>query len=290
MAEQNAQSTEKNLSMLKKGTVDVVSEKIRQFQDSKEIHLPQDYSAENALKAAWLVLQDTKDKNGNLALSTCTTDSIANALLDMVVQGLNPVKKQCYFVVFGNKLTLMRSYFGTMAVAKMAVKAVDIDPQVVYKGDDFEYQIENGRKKFVHHKQKFENIDSENILAAYCIIKFGDGRPDYMDVMNIKQIKQAWAQGVAYKEGGNGTHQKFSEDMAKKTIINRTCKPYINSSSDDYLLLHHFNRTDEVMAELETEEEIATNANKDTIDIEAKVQPDTQGGEQSNLPLGGPGY
>jgi recombination protein RecT len=37
-------------------------------------------------------------------LQACTRDSIANALLDMAVQGLNPAKKQGYFIAYGKQL------------------------------------------------------------------------------------------------------------------------------------------------------------------------------------------
>lgn len=262
------------LALLKKDVVDVVTEKIRTFQENKELHLPSDYSVENAMKSAWLTLQETTDKDGKLALEVCTKDSIANALLDMAVQGLNPAKKQCYFVPYGKKLVLMRSYHGSKAVVKRVAKAQDVYAQVVYKGDDFVYSIENGRKKIIKHEQKIENVVSGNILAAYCVITFPDGRPDYVDIMTIDQIKKAWSQGKTYKEDGNSTHQKFDEEMAKKTVINRACKAYINASSDDSLLLYHFNRTEEAIAEAEVDEEIAENANMETIDIHGEVQSD----------------
>lgn len=107
------------LALVKRDTVDVVAEKVRQFQERGEIHFPANYSPENAMKSAWLLLQTVQDKNYKPALETCTKDSIANSLLDMVVQGLNPAKKQGYFIVYGTKLTFQRSYFGTMAVTKM---------------------------------------------------------------------------------------------------------------------------------------------------------------------------
>lgn len=91
---------------------DNVLNKVRKFQQDGQIYFPNNYSPENALKSAWLKLQEVKDKNGKLALDVCTKPSIANALLNMIIQGLNPMKNQCYFIPFGNQLTLMRSYFG----------------------------------------------------------------------------------------------------------------------------------------------------------------------------------
>ena len=82
--------------------VDTVLSKIKDFEEAGELKLPTNYSAANALKSAWLILQETKDRNDKPALVVCTKESVANALLDMVVQGLSPMKKQCYFIVYGS--------------------------------------------------------------------------------------------------------------------------------------------------------------------------------------------
>ena len=104
-----AQQPQQNLSIVQKDVVDTVLSKIKDFEEAGELKLPANYSAANALKSAWLILQETKDRNDKPALVVCTKESVANALLDMVVQGLSPMKKQCYFIVYGSKLTLQRS-------------------------------------------------------------------------------------------------------------------------------------------------------------------------------------
>ncbi|MBE3586542.1 MAG: recombinase RecT [Thermoanaerobacter sp.] len=280
----SANTTSANtLALLKKDTVDVVAAKIRQFQQSGELHLPANYSAENAMKSAWLILQSTVDKNGKPALEVCTKDSIANALLDMVVQGLNPAKKQCYFIVYGNKLVCQRSYFGSMHVIKEVAGAKDIYASVVYKGDEFEYEIKRGKKHVLKHVQKIENVSNDNIIAAYCVIEFEDGR-EYTEIMTIDQIKQAWRQSQLYKDNGNGTHQKFTDQMAMKTVINRACKAYINSSNDSHLFLRSFNRSNEIITEEEVAQEIAENANGEIIDIEGGTVTEEEPVEQAPPP------
>lgn len=264
------------LALVKKDVIDVVQNKIQEFIQRGELHLPPNYSPYNAMKSAWLTLQSTTDKNDKPALQVCTKDSIANALLDMVIQGLNPSKKQCYFVVYGNRLVCMRSYFGSMALVKNIAGAKDVWAEVVYEGDEFEYEIRKNRKHIVKHIQKIDNIKSGKIKAAYAVIEFDDGRPDYTEIMTIDQIKKAWAQGQTYKEGGNGVHQKFDDQMCKKTVINRACKAYINSSSDSNLLLEAFNRADEEKVEREVAEEIEENANSEFIDIEGEVQEEEE--------------
>ena len=95
-----------NQLAVRKETIDIVTARVREFQNKGELYFPSNYVPENALKSAWLTIQETEDKNRKPALEVCTKESIANALLSMVIQGLNPDKKQCYFIVYGNKLQL----------------------------------------------------------------------------------------------------------------------------------------------------------------------------------------
>ena len=262
------------LAIVKKDTVDVVAKKIREFQERGEIHFPANYSPDNAMKAAWLAVQAAEDKDHHPALEVCTKNSIANALLNMVVQGLTPAKKQCYFIVYGKELVCQRSYFGTMAVAKMVDPTIrDIVAQVIYEGDECEYEIDGkGRKHLVKHIQALGNINKDKIRGAYCTIIWDDGRT-FLDVMSIEQIKQAWQKSKTKPilENGsvkpNSTHSKFTADMATKTVINRACKFYINSSNDSSLVIEHFHHAEEVAEAAMIEDEIATQANQEVIDV-----------------------
>lgn len=262
------------LALVKKDVVDVVERKVQEFIHRGELSLPAGYSPENAMKSAWLILQSTIDRDKKPVLSVCTKDSIANSLLDMVVQGLNPAKKQGYFIAYGKSLVFQRSYFGTMAVAKMVDDTIaDIIAEVVYDGDEFEFEIVRGRKEITKHKQTLESINSKKIKAAYCMIIDYDGQIKKTEIMTFDEIKQAWKQSQMNPVDEKGqiksgsTHDKFMAEMAKKTVINKTCKPIINSSSDSHLLRKSAARSDEIRAEVEVAEEIEENANTTPIDI-----------------------
>lgn len=270
-------------AITKSDIVDVVAGRVRGFMERGEMHLPDNYSPENALKSAYLKLQETKDKTGKPVLSACTSPSIANSLFDMVIQGLNPAKNQCYFIAYGNQLVCQRSYFGSMAVVKNVAGARDVWAEVVYKGDAFEYEIRGKVKKIIKHGQKLENVDGKNIIAAYAVIEFDD-RPDHTEIMTMDDIKQAWAQGQTYKENGASVHTKFAGEMAKKTVINRACKAFINSSSDSSLLVGAFNRADAARDEADIDQEISGGANMQIIDIDAEEIPDPKPDENSEKP------
>jgi recombination protein RecT len=259
---------ESPLQIMKRTVVDIVAAKVHGFIQNGELHLPRDYSVENAIKSAWLILQTVEDKDHNKALAVCTRDSIANALLDMIVQGLNPGKRQVYFIAYGKILVAQRSYFGSMAVAQM------VDPRVrefsqacVYEGDKFKYGIVNGKKSVTLHEQDIDNVDKRNILAAYAVALDKDGNPLRTDIMTIDEIHQAWRQSKVspFDERGNvkdaSTHGKFAADMAQKTVTNRLCKMIINASSDSALLLDAIKRNDELADSAAVAEEIEERAN-----------------------------
>lgn len=212
-----------------------VLSRIEQFQKEGSMILPKNYSVENHMKSAWLALQEVEDKEHHKALQICTKESIANSLLDMVLQGLSVSKNQGYFIVYGNKLVFKRSYFGTIALAKRAGGMVS-EPvaNVIYEGDDFQYEIDpkTAKVSIIKHSQKLENIDNSKIKGAYALVTLADGTTQ-VTIMSMQQIRAAWGQGAT--KGNSPAHKNFAEEMAKKTVIGRACKVIINSSDDAWL-------------------------------------------------------
>lgn len=244
---------------------------------------PPDYNVSNALMGAYLTLKETVDKDSKPLLETCTQVSIANSLMDMATLGLSVQKKQGYFIAYKGQCQFQKSYFGNMTIARR-YGMKEVNAEIIYDGDEFTYSIVDGKKEFGGHKQNFMSIDTGKILGAYAVVTMTDGTK-YLEVMNINQIKQAWQQGYGYKENG-GTHQKFADQMAKKTVINRAMKQIINTHGDAFV-----QEADERTADIDKGElleanvsyEIAENAN--TVDfvpmeIEEKPEPPTIPHEQ----------
>lgn len=208
---------------------------VKQLEKKCEYGLsfPKDYNLSNALMGAYLTLKETKDRNNNPVLESCTSTSIANSLMNMATLGLSVQKKQGYFIAYSGQCQFQRSYFGNITIARR-YGMKDIHAEIIYDGDKFKYHIEDGNKVLDSHEQDFMNIDNDKILGAYAVVLMEDGTK-HLEVMNIKQIKQSWSQGYGYKENGNGTHQKFTDQMAKKTVINRALKQIINSHGDIFV-------------------------------------------------------
>lgn len=241
--------------------------RIEEFQKTGGMVLPKDYSVENHMKSAWLILQATTDRNGQQALAICTKESIANALLDMVLQGLAVSKKQGYFIVYGNKLEFQRSYFGTIALAKRTggIKGEPV-ANVIYEGDEFVYTIDpkTARIAIVKHEQRIDNIDNNKIKGAYALVTMADGTTQ-VTIMSMAQIRAAWGQGAT--KGNSPAHKNFAEEMAKKTVIGRACKAVINSSDDAWL---YDDKNDDMDADNATRQREATTGATKQIVVDAE--------------------
>ena len=217
---------------------DLVLDRVKQMQDTQDLSLPKNYNASNALNAAFLELQKVQDRNHRPALEVCSHDSIVKSLLDMTLQGLSPAKDQCYFIVYGKELQMQRSYFGTVAAVKRLDGVKKVRAEVVHEKDDFEIganeDMELVVKRFV---PKFENQDNQ-IIGAFAMIKTDEGTD--FTVMTKKEINQSWAQT---RQKNNKVQQNFSQEMAKRTVLNRAAKMFINTSDDSDLLTGAINDT-----------------------------------------------
>lgn len=252
-------------AVVQKEITSQVLAKISAFEATGELKLPADYSAANALKGAMLILDELKDKNGVSVMQSCTKNSVAQALLKMVVEGLSPLKRQGYFIAYGDVLTWSRSYQGSIALAKRVADVKDVTAHVVYEGDVFEYGInlDTGKKVVYKHDQSLENINKDKIKAAYAILRYNNGEKE-TEIMTMEQVRQAWNQGAT--KGQSPAHKNFTDEMAKKTVINRACKTPINSSTDAFLLGDEYEQEDTT---IDIKHEIVTENASVPLEIEA---------------------
>lgn len=277
MNEIKKQEIKHALQVMEKDISDQVFNRLHELEATGQLIFPPNYAVGNALKSAYLIIQELKDKNGKPVLETCSKASIANSLLDMVIQGLNPAKKQCYFIPFGDKLQLFRSYFGDQTVVKNALPGVEnIFATVIYEGDEIEIDINDDGEHYVKsHKTKFENRDKP-IKGAYATIII-DGKK-HQEIMTWQEIQVAWSKSLAKNQG---THKEFPQEMAKRTVIRRLCKRFLNTSNDaNLLVVESYNRTtsdeydnnnDYVETQEGLKQQVDAKANSEELVIEGEV-------------------
>lgn len=252
---------------LPKSISDSVLQRVTQFREAGELRLPPDYSPENALKAAHLVLLETKNKDGKPALEVCSKESIANALLKMIVLGLSVMKKQCDFIVRGTQLCCDPEYTGNIALAMRYGGLKYHKGNAIFAGDDFKFEVGvDGRRKLIHHKQSLESIGGD-VIGAYVTYELEDGTQD-MEIMNISQIRNSWLQGAA--KGGSMAHKNFTDQMAIKTVYNRMTKLLIRASNDAPLMGDNGSDDNEQKPDVmsEAKQEVLNKANAEEIAFE----------------------
>lgn len=214
--------------------VTIVNNNIEDMKNNEGLSLPPDYSVGNALNSAYLILSDTS--KGQPLLDKCDQGSVIKALMNMAIQGLSPAKNQCYFIPYGNQLVMQRSYFGSISVVKRLSNVKDIQAQVVHKDDTFKIGGKDGVLVVKEFEPSFENLDKP-IIGAFAWIEDINGNRTYT-VMTKKDIDTSWSHAKTKK-----VQNEFPEEMAKRTVINRAAKFYINSSSDNDLFVQAVNET-----------------------------------------------
>ena len=279
----SSEKTEKQLAKLDDALF--VDDILKRAMETK-IVTPEDYSVENAVKSAYLQIYEKG------YFQECSQSSIMNAVMDMVVQGLNVSKDQGYFIKYGKVLKFHRSYMGSVAVTKRFDSRVEnVYSEVIYEGDKVDYDIEKGMKRNIKHKQSFDNINKDNILGCYVIALDKDGNEIESDLMSWPEILKSWERSqktndqtkpvINGKINPNSDHGKHPARFCRRTLINRLCKNLI-SATDDKELLKAVRKTDENAPIIEViQDEIDENANKKLIDfqeakeiIEIKPEPE----------------
>ena len=223
--------------------------------------MPKDYNYQNAIISSYLIIkQDEK-------LNSCTKDSIANALVDMATLGLNASKNQCYFVPYAGKLQLQSSYFGKITSIRRIKGVIDVRADVIYKGTDYELEVDDYGNDTIKILKScpLEERSFENIIGAWAKVILDEniwGSKSYTCIMTLDQIHKAWNQGAT--KGKSPAHTNFTDEMCKKTVINRCCKGFVNSAKDQDIFIETLNRT--ISNEYEEEQTSFVKPNK-VIDI-----------------------
>ena len=228
----NLQTT--NNQVVEKNITDKVLNQVTALSKNNSLVLPPNYSYENALKFAYLELE------ANHLLNT-DQSSLATALLNMCVQGLSPQKKQCYFINYGGKVGMMRSYHGDRAVAKLAGIVKDIQAYVIYEGDEvnISYDVDTNYM-VVDHKTDFKNWNSP-IVGAYAVAIMPDGTKRY-DLMTIERIKKSW--NMSSNKSNNKLQNDFTTDACQRTVTRHLVKNLFNQCNDESLLINNVAEND----------------------------------------------
>lgn len=205
-----------------KNISDKILAQFNELAEQGQLVFPKNYNVGNALKLAYSTIV-----NNNLQI--CEPLSIANALSEYVIQGLDVSKKQAYFINYGGKLSMQRSYFGDVTVCKRTGVVKEVFANVIYEGDKFEMGYgEDGREEIKLHETSFLNKDNK-ILGAYAVATGENGKKLYC-IMTMKEIETSWSMA---KSKQSTFRDNFKQEACKRTVIRRLVKMFFNTVVED---------------------------------------------------------
>lgn len=181
--------------------------------------------------------------------------SLYKAILMAAQDGLMLDGREAVLVAYNNRKTGVRTVSYQPMVAGLIKKAYNggkistITPMVVYKGDEFDFYVDETGEKFIH-RPHFGNRSDENITHAYVVMKNKNGHAS-IEIMTREEIEQNYSRGAAQDNGPWATD--FPE-MCKKTVIKRAYKrwpssPELQAAIDTDNLMNGFGQAPSVSGE-----------------------------------------
>ena len=191
------------------------------------VSLPKGYNVGNEVAGLMYAIGKAKDKNGRSALEICSPEQVMNEIRDCVFQGLSIYKKHIWVIIYDGSLSLQRSYYGTVAALSYMFPWLRVYANVIYEGDVYSFCTSPEGYDYIEDMHSSLENHDKAILGAYGnIIDTRTGERVYGCVMTKKEIDANWEKS---KSKDRTVQKEFPQEMAKRTLINRMCKLFVNS-------------------------------------------------------------
>ena len=239
----------------------------------KDIQVPANYDANNAVKSFVLEVSKLEDKNHQRALDVCTPQSIIASMQKMLSRGLDLNKKQGYLIVRGNTLCLDVGAFGSVKVMK-DVTGFEMFSNVIYEGDKIKITPRRNGSQVIERQTTWENQRKGIISGAYAVVSDQKtGKVIDSDLMTMEEIKVSWAQS---SNKSLETHKKFPHEMCRKTVESRLAKRLVNTSGDErkYQELEQYILSEDNYEVLNAKEELEKPVDLDNDELAQVVEKD----------------
>lgn len=157
--------------------------------------------------------------SNNPKLQACTPDSFLGAMMQAAQLGLEPNTPlgQAYLIPYGGKCQFQVGYKGLLELAWRSGEIRDIQAEVVYQNDVWEYEL--GLEPKLRHIPA--DTDRGDPVRYYAVIRTKDG--GYISaVMSVEDVQ---AHARKYSQSyNNGPWKTSFDEMAKKTVMKRALK------------------------------------------------------------------
>lgn len=158
----------------------------------------------------------------NEKLLRCTKASLYGSCMEAANDQLQPDGKEGVIIPYGEdddgrgRADIAKWIPMTPGIRKKVLasgKLADLNVQVVYEGDEFDFQL--GDDPFIHHKPSMRGGRTRKVIAAYSIATFPDGTKS-REVMNGDQIEDIRKKSKSKR--GPWSDPVFYGEMARKTV------------------------------------------------------------------------
>lgn len=254
------------------GVTQIINQAISQYTEmveNKVFDVPENYSYKNAIQATRYLISkpiENGTNKGKAIVDICTKESILKTIMEMAQKGLNPDKKQCYFIPYGNTCTLSTSYQGNVALAKRGGEDLgETYGYAVYKNDKLEL-VFDPRKGVIQIKSYEPDISKwtkSDIIGAFAVVTDRKGDVRYTEYMTMEQIQDSWNMGGA--KGESPAHKNFPDQQAIKTVKSRAVKSFVNTADDSDIMSN--DEKSIAYTDNSFKEELETNANTLELDV-----------------------
>lgn len=166
------------------------------------------------------------------SLSTCSPDSIVNALIGIAQLDLNPDKNigHAYMIKYGNNVQLQIGYKGLIQLLFRAGWMIKAYP--VYECDEFSISFDgwDNRVEFTPDIDAKEDDDNQwvykNLRGVYVIARNSVTGDEYSDFISKKLIEKSRLKSQNQKKKDKPEHIWFDwyQEMAIKTAIKKLAK------------------------------------------------------------------
>lgn len=175
--------------------------------------LPKHMSADRMARVALTTINKTPK------LAQCTQESFFAALMTCSQLGLEPDGRLAHLIPYGTQCQLIIDYKGLVDLAYRSKEVLSIHADVIYEGDEFEYDLGQVKKHTPWSWRKDKPENKGKLLGAYCIVKMqGAEKHEVMSLDEIEAIKKR------SKSSTSGPWMTDFNEMAKKTVFKRASK------------------------------------------------------------------
>lgn len=236
MAGQNGQQVQsapmtldKQVAVLSSKTTQWITDNIK--NPNMAIAVPKGYNVGNEVSSLIFAISQVRDKDNRSVLEVTDPAQIMNEVRDCVVQGLSVKRKHVWPIIYGGRLTLQMSYFGLVAALSYMFPDLQVYANVLYEGDEYDYCTDEvaGYNYITNVRSSIANRDRQIIGAYGNIVDKTTGRRIYGIVMSWQEIQKNWSKS---RGKDNSVQRDFPQEMAKRTVISRMCKMFVNSGAN----------------------------------------------------------